>query len=299
MLFTTTLALLSGATASIAFPSSLMTRDVSSATPSSRRCPSELSRERKEAAEKHFRNAKAQGTRREDLKTGPIPVYWNVIYENKTYEGGYLDEQQIKDQIDVINADYSTAGVSWTLANTTYVENADWFTYVTDKTPSQTEMKRALRQGGVDALNIYSVSFFNSSEGLLGYAEYPSDYESEPYNDGIVLQYATLPGGSSEAYGLGKTLTHEAGHWVGLYHTFEGGCEETNGGDQIADTPAQDSSTHGCPTTRDSCKGEPGLDPIHNYMDYSDDVCLTEFSAGQIERLQEQMRVYRGVDITI
>ncbi|KAF8907731.1 hypothetical protein CPB85DRAFT_651829 [Mucidula mucida] len=295
MLFTTALALLSGATASVAFPSSLMTRDASSA-PSSR-CHSELSGERREAAEKHFRNAKAQGTRRDDLKTGPIPVYWNVIYENKTYEGGYLDEQQIKDQIDVINADYNTTGVSWTLANTTYVENADWFTYLTDETPSQTEMKRALRQGGADALNIYSVGFLNTT--LLGYAAFPSDYKSDPYEDGIVLQYATLPGGSSENYGFGKTLTHEAGHWVGLYHTFSGGCEESDGGDEVADTPAQDSPTDGCPTTRDSCKGEPGLDPIHNYMDYSYDVCLTEFSAGQIERLQEQMRVYRGVDITI
>ncbi len=99
-------------------------------------------------------------------------------------------------------------------------------------------MKRALRQGGADALNIYSVGyvqplpfanrkrnlvpvcfrFLNTT--LLGYAAFPSDYKSDPYEDGIVLQYATLPGGSSENYGFGKTLTHEAGHWVGLYHTF-------------------------------------------------------------------------------
>ncbi|KAF9527475.1 hypothetical protein CPB83DRAFT_836633 [Crepidotus variabilis] len=224
---------------------------------------------------------------------GPVPVYFHVIYANTTLSGGYVPDSQITNQISVMNTAYASVPLSWSLVGTTRTLNADWFNNVGPGTSQQTAMKTALRQGGANALNVYTVGFKSGAgAGLLGYSTFPSDYAGNPTDDGTVILYSSLPGGTSSPYNLGQTLTHEAGHWVGLYHTFQGGC--SGSGDSVSDTPAEASAAFGCPTGRDTCSTA-GVDPIHNFMDYTDDSCMNQFTAGQATRLKSQIATYRGI----
>lgn len=248
------------------------------------------------AAEKHFRaNMVPPGGLSTSgvgaAHSSKLNVYWHVVSKDDTLEGGNIPDSQIEESINVLNVAYEGTGLSWLLANTTRTLNADWFTKVGPSNSQQTAMKTALRQGGAADLNVYSVGF--PSSGLLGYATFPSWYADAPADDGVVILYSSVPGGSTQDYNGGQTLTHEAGHWVGLYHTFQGGCN--GAGDMVDDTAPESSPAFGCPTGRDTCKSDSLPDPIHNYMDYTYDTCMTEFTPGQIERLQGQMRTYRDV----
>ena len=151
-------------------------------------------------------------------------------------------------------------------------------------------MKKTLHRGGFETLNIYT----NLAGGFLGYAYLPGLPDSHLWQDGIVLNWESMPGASptfAGRYDLGYTLVHEAGHWFNLEHTFFGGCNAK--GDFVDDTPPMRVPTRGCPEGKDTC-AEPGLDSIHNYMDYSDDPCYTEFTAGQVARMQDAWLFFRG-----
>jgi hypothetical protein len=102
-------------------------------------------------------------------------------------------------------------------------------------------------------------------------------------------------GDGSNPFNLGATLVHEVGHWLGLEHTFEGGCSQTNDG--VADTPAIRQPTQGCPASRpDTCPSLAGVDQYENYMDYSDDRCMSIFTAGQNSRM---IASYEGLRVGI
>jgi pregnancy-associated plasma protein-A len=223
-----------------------------------------------------------------------IPVVFHVIRSGDAVSQGNLTDATIKAQIKQMNVAFAgkesgpavKTGIKFTLSKTTRTTNADWFNLSMGGS-DEIAMKNALREGDAGTLNLYTARL---GGGLLGWATFPSGYAGNPDYDGVVVHDQSVPGGPLDPYNEGDTATHEVGHWMGLYHTFQGGC--TGSGDQIADTPPESSPAYGCPVGRDTCSGG-GADPIKNYMDYSDDSCMNEYTADQKQRMKQQWAAYR------
>ncbi len=221
-----------------------------------------------------------------------VPVWFHVVSDGAI---GNVTQAQIDEQMTVLNLAFAgfyggvKSGFKFELAGVTRTDNAEWF-YAGIGGSGERPMKRALHRGGFETLNVYSTT----AGPYLGWAYLPGLPDSQLYLDGIVSDWAAMPGTSDQyagAYDLGLTLVHEAGHWVNLEHTFFGGCNAK--GDFVDDTPAMKVPTNGCPIGKDTC-AEPGLDPIHNYMDYSYDSCYNQFTAGQVARAQDAWLYHRA-----
>ncbi len=200
----------------------------------------------------------------------------------------------INDQVKVLNDSYAgrtapdaaNTPFRFRLQSINWVNRAEWY----HVTPGKTElaMKQELRVGDSETLNIYAADI---GGGLLGWAYFPKGYNNgRDVWDGVVILDESMPGGNTGIYSGGDTLTHEVGHWLMLEHTFAGACSAS--GDGVADTPREAAPQFEC-VERDSC-ATPGTDPIHNFMDYTEDECMDHFTQGQSARMSDGWLAFRA-----
>jgi hypothetical protein len=234
-----------------------------------------------------------------------IDVYVHIIEECDSNECKIVSAGMVAEQIAVLNKayggtdvlggpnqiygdmpDYETppenTGFTFTLAGTTWHQNSTWYN-ARPNSQAEEDMKTTIRGSTMPTeykkeLHMY----LTGGGGYLGWAYFPTSIDdSYWWLDGVVVMDRSLPGGGTTVYSEGDTATHEVGHWLGLYHTFDGGCQGS--GDLIADTEPERSANYGCPFDRNTCKGkdDTGPDPIFNFMDYTDDACMYQFTADQ------------------
>ena len=237
-----------------------------------------------ERAVRQFRSARADdATPREPLR---IALVFHVL-AGAAGEGA-LDEAVLRDQVAALDAAFATSGLRFDIARIRRYPDSPYFDGGCFPTTEQgLRMKAELAVDPSRFVNIYTCKL--ALPYIAGYATLPNELSEGDPRHGVVVDHATFPG-SAEPLNLGHTLVHELGHYFGLFHTFQGGCAEP--GDGVDDTPAEASAAYGCEVGRDSCPGG-GVDPIDNFMDYSDDDCTNRFTAAQGERMRAAIMTYR------
>jgi hypothetical protein len=226
-----------------------------------------------------------------------IPVHAHVIDGNRSRGPS---QKRVQRQLTILNRAYaggqsvhnSETRFRFYLESFDRVRNQRWLTATAFGSDDQ-QARRTLHVGGPEALNIYFSKPRAPQTGtfILGYSTVPWQARRAPRLDGVTIHTASMPGGSASGYNRGDTTVHEVGHWLGLFHTFEGGCSEL--GDLVGDTPAENEPSFACEHGRDTCPDQDGADPIHNFMDYSFDTCMNQFSAGQVSRMTDNWLAYR------
>lgn len=237
-----------------------------------------------------------------------IPVVVHVIHNSGTEN---ISDAQIQTQITVLNEDFRK--IAGTSGDGNGVDTEIEFC-LAKKTPDgkcsngivriqspltnhltyqRAQLKSLSYWDNTRYLNMYIVKTINGSSGILGYSSFPG---GPPDEDGIVVRHDYFGRIGTAATSLGRTTTHEIGHWFGLYHTFNGGCglDTCADGDYVCDTPPAMNPNFGC-TSINSCPNDfPDVnDQIQNYMDYSDDACKSMLSAGQKARMHASLTTMR------
>jgi len=233
-------------------------------------------------------NWSGNNTRTKRRTTVNIQTYWNTITIGNDDEGS-ISNDKITQSINILNAAFEP-NFSFTLVESVEENNKSYWGI---KPGGDHLMKNALRKGNCAALNIYSTKLSNK---YLGWATFPDKCASDTAYDGVVIDSGTLPGGNISPFNEGDTLTHEVGHWLGLYHTFHSGTSPngcTGLGDMVDDTPASRIPNRGCPAETDSCDNGVN-DQITNFMDYTDDSCKEKFTPGQFTRMDSLWAIYRS-----
>ncbi|CCO34088.1 Extracellular metalloprotease MGYG_00389 [Rhizoctonia solani AG-1 IB] len=246
----------------------------------SERCGSHPSEAQVKLSEASFRAKKKSSKALGGTPNVVIPVHWHAVQSGDSLLQGHIPESQVADSIKVLNEDYALTGFSFKLESGRYYTNSTWFNRAGPDRGEvegiyQTEMKQTLRRGNnATTLNIFSVGFTNIvTTGLLGYATFPTDYTTDPQDDGVVIRYSTVPGGSNAPKAALARVT--------LSMTPQLNSTKPKVAQLSLPTAAQVSQVATLHLR------------IHNFMDYSDDICLTEFTPGQILRMQEMFMTFR------
>ncbi len=227
--------------------------------------------------------------------SSPVSITVNFHVIRSSTGSGDVSDSRLNSQITTLNNAYSGRGFTFVRGTTDRTNNSTWYG-MSPGTTAEQDAKYYFT--GIAANNPrYVLNFYtaNPSGGTLGWATFPWNLSGNPRMDGVVILHSSINGGSATNYNLGDTAVHEVGHWLGLYHTFQGGCgtgNNTSSGDYVADTAAEYSAASGCPTGRDTCSYS-GVDPITNFMDYSYDSCMYQFSSGQASRMVNMASTYR------
>ena len=238
-----------------------------------------------------------------------VPVYIHLIHGRHKGEhriGRYAGRRMFR----ILKAGYAGAqdrtmtdtGVRFTLRRITVSRNDRWF-HARPYSRADRQMKSRLHRGGARVLNIYVNRPKAGGQLLLGFSTFPWQRAAHPRLDSVTVSDVSLPYGPARGYNLGDTVIHETGHWLGLLHTFEGGC--TAPGDGVADTPPEATASYYCDETSNTChedavpdpsdplKTIDPTDPVHNFMDYSYDACMYQFTPGQTARINAAFMHFR------